>query len=174
MNKNKKKKFKIIIALLAFVVVVIAISSIYKAVDTPNKEASLATEENKDNQDKTFETPIGTLVWPKEWGSSVTLDKNISGDSGTIDFYGSIANQKVKLFSLEFNNSENGYLLGSFNKNGKLITVNLNIQEITKQESWSDDDLQKVENQQYGVNDLIDQINHIEGFNSNNESEAEN
>lgn len=69
------------------------------------------------------------------------------------------------LFELIVGGSKGDYLLGSApDKHGKMLDVRLNISEIKADPSWSDEDVEQLNLMQSCVNDIIDQLNNMKGF----------
>ena len=80
-------------------------------------------------------------------------------------FYGTVGNSRVLLFELIVGGSKGDYLLGSApDKRGKMLDVRLNISEIKADPSWSDEDVEQLNLMQSCVNDIIDQLNNMKGF----------
>lgn len=72
---------------------------------------------------------------------------------------------KLSRKELSVGSQSNGYLLGTYtDEKGKEQSVWLNINEITPDSSWSQDEIDEINKTQSCVNELIDQLNQIDGF----------
>lgn len=93
-----------------------------------------------------------------------------SGNTSTdgefsLSFYSKIKSKEVFLFELSVGSQSNGYRLGTYtDEKGKEQSVWLNINEITPDSSWSQDEIDEINKTQSCVNELIDQLNQIDGF----------
>jgi hypothetical protein len=126
-----------------------------------------ANSPEEDKEGKTISTPVGDLECPANWGDDVQIADNVSSDEGSIDFYGSVNNKQVKLFSLWFGSGTQGHVLGTApDSSGAPVTISLDISEVEKEGDWTDDDASRMNDLQEGVNDLLDQIYRLNGFES--------
>lgn len=130
--------------------------------------ATIATTDSANTTEKhgkTISTPVGNLVCPSGWGDDVQIEDNTSKGIGSIDFVATVGGMKVKLFSLEFGETDMGYMLGTApDASGAPVKVGVDIQQISKADKLSDDDVSTLAGLQDGVNELLDQIYKIDGF----------
>ena len=88
-----------------------------------------------------------------------------TGGEFSLSFYSKIKSKEVFLFELSVGSQSNGYRLGTYtDEKGKEQSVWLNINEITPDSSWSQDEIDEINKTQSCVNELIDQLNQIDGF----------
>lgn len=119
----------------------------------------------KDVQESGIETPVGTLDYPTEWNGEVEVEQKQSDGEYTASFYAKVGDDKVELFELLVGATEGSYRLGSApNKDGNSADIWLNIEEIEREDSWTDEEYDHINDLQSGVNDLIDQLNGMDGF----------
>lgn len=72
---------------------------------------------------------------------------------------------KLSRKDLSVGSQSNRYRLGTYtDEKGKEQSVWLNINEITPDSSWSQDEIDEINKTQSFVNELIDQLNQIDGF----------
>lgn len=72
---------------------------------------------------------------------------------------------KLSRKELSVGSQSNGYRLSTYtDEKGKEQSVWLNINEITPDSSWSQDEIDEINKTQSCVNELIDQLNQIDGF----------
>lgn len=109
-------------------------------------------------------TPIGTLTLPEEWLTSMKVE-DISADGRfSVRVSGAVAGGWVTLFELSVGGGT-GYQLGEApDKDGKMLEIWLNISEIKAQSDWSQEQTTQINLMQSSVNDLIDQIYGLDGF----------
>lgn len=180
MNEGSHKKGTVfliagIAAVAVLLIVVFAISHIGSR-KSSQKESGVTASENESITSSAeasvqIETPVGSLSLPADWSDSVEVKSNLSSGTGSIDFYGKAGEESVKLFSLDFGDEQNGYLIGQVpGTDGNLISVYLDISTLTKKDSWTDQDLKTLNDLQSGVNDLLDQIHNMKGYQAANES----
>lgn len=126
-----------------------------------------------DTAEKQISTPLGNLKLSGEWAESVETKDTSSGGEFALSFYGKVKSKDVFLFELSVGSQSNGYQLGTYkDEKGKEQSVWLNINEITPDSSWSQDEIDKINKTQSCVNDLIDQLHQINGFKATNEEQG--
>lgn len=112
-----------------------------------------------------IETPVGTLLFPEEWAGEVQMKDTSADGQYAVSFYGTVNGEDVLLFELSIGTKEGSYQLGSApDVNGNMLPVWLNISEIEAKPEWSAEDTTRINTLQECVNDLIDQLNHMDGF----------
>lgn len=172
MVTSRRRVPAIVVAILCAVVLVTATAcgsqdSSSSSSKTDQSQDS-ATQSSDEQQGQVVSTPVGDLTCPASWGDDVQIENNVSGDSGSLDFYGTANGERVLLFSLVFGDTDRGYQLGTApDSSGTAVPVSLDISVIQKQDGWSDDDANRLSNLQDGVNDLLDQIYNLDGYQSN-------
>lgn len=116
-----------------------------------------------------IETPVGTLTFPEEWAGDVQTKDTSADGTYAMSFYGTVNGADVLLFEIAIGAAEGGYQLGSApDADGNMQSVWLNISEIETKPEWSAEDTTRINTLQECVNDLIDQLNHMDGFQTGN------
>lgn len=146
--------------------------------DQPNKPGTTQGTEDPSGQQNTpadpakkleLETPVGTLTFPEEWAGDVQTKDTSADGQYAVSFYGTVNGEDVLLFELSIGTKEGSYQLGSApDVNGNMLPVWLNISEIEAKPEWSAEDTTRINTLQECVNDLIDQLNHMDGFQTAN------
>lgn len=109
-------------------------------------------------------TPIGTLTLPEEWLDLMKVEDISTEGRYSVRVSGAVAGDWVTLFQLSVGGGT-GYQLGEApDKTGKMLEIWLDISEIKAQSGWSQEQTQQINLMQGSVNDLIDQIYGLEGF----------
>ena len=165
MAEKAKKKSPIIIIISIVLVLCIAGGLAFafrEKIPFLNKQSGTSVS---DNSEKQISTPLGELKLSGEWAETVETKDTSSGGEFALSFYGKVKNKDVFLFELSIGSQSNGYQLGTYtDAKGKEQSVWLNINEITPDSSWSQDEIDEINKTQSCVNDLIDQLNQIDGF----------
>ena len=131
----------------------------------PKNEGTVATTAATEAGEKSLTTPVGTLTIPRGLADAVELADTSKGGQYAVSFYGTVGADRVLLFELSVGADGSGYTLGSVpDANGNRKTVSLNISEIEKKPNWSEDAYAQINELQSYVNDLIEQINQLDGF----------
>lgn len=173
---HKKGTAFLIVGIATVVVLLISILAISHTVSKKSnqKESEVTVSGNEGIATESgiqIETPVGGLTLPAGWKDSVEVKNNLSSDTGAVDFYAKAAGESVKLFSLDFGEEQNGYLVGRVPAtDGSLVSVYLDISALTKKKSWTDQDFTTLNDLQSGVNDLLDQFHNMKGYQAVNES----
>lgn len=152
---NKKKLIAVLAVSLAVVIAVtVAVVVMIKNRETPDDASTAA-----------ISTPIGNFTLPAEVMQNMEIEETSEGDVYRAGFYGSVGDSRILLFELIVGGDEGRYLLGSApDKHRKKCKVWLNIGEIKADPSWSDEDVEQLNLMQSCVNDIIDQLNNMKGF----------
>lgn len=132
------------------------------------------TTNGSDTQNETpkkleIETPVGTLTFPEAWAGDVKTKDTSADGQYAVSFYGTVNGEDVLLFELSIGTKEGSYQLGSApDVNGNMLPVWLNIKEIETKPDWSEEDTTRINTAQECVNELIDQLNQMDGFQTAN------
>lgn len=166
-KKRGKKKWMLAAAVVAVAVLaavlVFTLHGGGKDNDIPMGKESVAERASGEIQ-----TPVGVLTFPAEWADRVWTEDASSGDQYTEKFYGSVGNDKVLLFELSVGANGIGYQIGNApDEEGALQAVWLNISEIEPKSAWTEQQISQVNLMQGCVNDLIEQIRALDGFQEN-------
>ena len=165
MADKAKKKSPVIIIISVILVLCIAGGLVFAFRDRIpflNKQNGTSVS---DTNEKQITTPLGNLKLSGEWAETVETKGTSSGGEFSLSFYGKVKSKEVFLFELSVGSQSNGYRLGTYtDEKGKEQSVWLNINEITPDSSWSQDEIDEINKTQSCVNELIDQLNQIDGF----------
>ena len=166
-KKRGKKKWMVAAAVVAVAVLaavlVFTLHGGGKDNDIPMGKESVAERASGEIQ-----TPVGVLTFPAEWADRVWTEDASSGDQYTEKFYGSVGNDKVLLFELSVGSNGIGYQIGNApDEEGALQAVWLNISEIETKSAWTEQQISQINLMQGCVNDLIEQIRALDGFQEN-------
>lgn len=166
-KKRGKKKWMLAAAVVAVAVLAaVLIFTLHgggKDNDIPMGKESVAEGTSGEIQ-----TPVGVLTFPAEWADRVWTEDASSGDQYTEKFYGSVGNDKVLLFELSVGANGIGYQIGNApDEESTLQAVWLNISEIEPKSAWTEQQISQVNLMQGCVNDLIEQIRALDGFQEN-------
>ena len=171
----------IAVAIIAVVVVACTHSSadVTKSPETPKtSEASevpvgttemhQTTAEEVVHQEGTYtgyelDTPIGTIYYPEEWMEYIEVSQKNENGTYKADFYCKLSEEKVGLFTLYVGSEGKGYLMGSVDD----FSAWIDVYDITVKDGWSQDEVSRINNMQNRVNDIMDQIYHVDGFQQN-------
>jgi len=164
-KKSKGLLWKLIMAVAAVAVVVLIVVVQGRAnapAADPSDQPQTGTLADTEGR---FQTPVGELTFPIEWADQVTLQANQDDGAYTGAFYGKVGTQQVLLFRLLIGGQGTGYELGSApNGQNQLQSVWLDISQIEADPAWTEEQTKEINTVQACVNDLIDQINELPGF----------
>lgn len=142
--------------------------------DQPNKPGTTQGTEDPSGQQNTpadpakkleLETPVGTLTFPEEWAGDVQTKDTSADGAYAMSFYGTVNGADVLLFEIAIGAAEGGYQLGSApDADGNMQSVWLNISEIKAEPEWSEADTARISTLQECVNELIYQLQQVDGF----------
>ena len=110
-------------------------------------------------------TPVGTVFYPEEWVKHLKVEENTGDDTYTAAFYSKLKDEDVLLFTLQVGGDSDAYLLGSAqDEEGaeqKLwMDVNMEATEAERSEKAAE----RVLEMQNRVNDILDQLYHLDSF----------
>lgn len=114
-------------------------------------------------------TPVGKLTFPEEWADAVQMEDTSTGDQYAVSFYGMIGADRIFLFEFSIGANGSGYQLGSVpDADGNAQMIWLNISAIQSDPSWSEEDITRINTMQGCVNDLMEQLRAMDGFQESN------
>ena len=161
---KKKNPVVIIISVLLILCVAVGLMFVFKD-KIPFMNRLGGGTSVSDTTGKQISTPLGNLTLSDEWAETVETKDTSSGGNFAMSFYGKVKSKDVFLFELSVGSQSKGYQLGTYtDKKGNEQSVWLNINEITPDSSWSQDEIDEINKTQSCVNDLIDQLHQINGF----------
>ena len=122
-------------------------------------------EQPETRQAITLDTPVGTLVYPEEWGALVTATDVSANGTYAVQLSGEANGEPVPLFTLYVGADGQGYLLGTApDENGGLQELRLDIRALEQEPGWDEETFLRLNTEQACVNDLIEQIHELDGF----------
>lgn len=121
--------------------------------------------QNETPKELEIETPVGTLIFPEAWAGAAQMKDTSADGQYAVSFYGTVGGEDVLLFEVSVGAKEGDYQLGSApDADGNMQSVWLNIKEIEAKPEWSAEETTQINTMQECVNDLIDQLNQMDGF----------
>ena len=168
-----KKNNKLIIALgiILFVLVLIVIALLMKSkfdnedsVDATDVVEVAPTVEQQIEEEEAYKvkTDYVNLYYPKKWKNQIEIEE--SDDSNTVLFYATIKDKdKQHLFDILFN-SEEGYKIGTVEKDGKAVSVNLISYDLEFDSNWTEDEKLIVIAMQEDVNYIMGMLEKEDTF----------
>ncbi len=110
-------------------------------------------------------TPVGELAFPGEFSDQVRMEEASSDTYHLVRFYGEAAGNPVILFELAFGGDEGVYAVGTApDASGNQVPIWLNVQALERGDDWTDEETEQMNLLQSCVNDLLEQINTLDGF----------
>lgn len=135
------------------------------AASVPVADPAPHVEQPEARQAITLDTPVGTLVYPEEWGALVTATDVSANGTYAVQLSGEANGEQVPLFTLSVGSDGQGYLLGTApDASGAQQEIRLDIRALEQEPGWDEDTFLRLNTEQACVNDLIEQINALEGF----------
>ena len=163
-TKSGKKLTIIAAAIIVIALIGIAVTVVTVMNGTGSKNALKGTLAETNGE---ITTPIGKFSFPAEWAESVTAEENTSNSRYSAKFYGTVGKDKVLLFELIIGTDGNGYQLGTApDASGSRQSVWIDISTIEPKSSWTKEETENANLLQSCVNDIIDQLNQLKGFES--------
>ena len=110
-------------------------------------------------------TPVGTLEYAREFAANARLETQEEDGLYSYTLYGATGKHEALLFTVYVGERGDGRLFGfAPDSQGVMQAIYIHIQEFTGDETWTQQDLELVWQMQQRVNDLIDQIYELPGF----------
>lgn len=163
-KNSKSKKIIIIIGAVLLIAVVIASAFLIKS-----HNDSLHTN---GTEDFVISTPVGDLKYPGELSENVKLKVNSDKNPYSATLYGIAGKAEAELFTINVGDDGQGYLFGTVpDENGNTVEIRININGIPQLDGCSEEDIQQLYSMQDRVNDIIEQIYALDGFESVNNDE---
>lgn len=112
-----------------------------------------------------LETPVGTLKYPSQYAANTRLETKEEDGLYSYTLYGATGEHEALLFTVYVGERGEGRLFGfAPDGNGVLQAIYVHIVEFTGDDTWTQPELELVWNMQQHVNDVIDQIYELPGF----------
>ena len=130
-----------------------------------NSQSEIFGEEPKEPEGQEIKTPVGSVFYPNEFSEYLHINTMDDSDMFVAEFCAELEKENVVLFILHMGEKESGYCLGTVpDTAGNPCTIWLDVPEIEGSEAWSEEEKGRVADMQARVNDILDQIYHLEGF----------
>ena len=114
--------------------------------------------------DGSLETPVGTLQFPAELAPEVEVENLSDDEQFALAFSAKVGEEKVELFKLVIGGGD-AYCLGSApDADNIMLPIFVDIRQIQPDKSWTLEEVEHVNLLQSSVNELIDQIYDLPGF----------
>lgn len=156
-----KKKTKIILA-VCIIAGIIAIGLLVRGIISNNGSNDAGA--TGDDSAMKVETPVAELSLDTNL-DSVSIDKDDSEEANKESFYLDFKGEKILLYTFTFGEKGEGYLVGSApDKKGNKVNIWLDINPIEKKDGWTDDEFNEINSIQGNVNEILDQIQSLKGF----------
>lgn len=157
------KKSRLAAALLALLL--IALAGCGSTNTAPDAQGSADAPAVETPEPLLVKTPVGELAFPGEFSDQVRMEEASSDAYHLVRFYGEAAGNPVILFELAFGGDEGVYAVGTApDASGNQMPIWLNVQALERGDDWTDEETEQMNLLQSCVNDLLEQINALDGF----------
>lgn len=157
------KKSRLASALLALLL--IALAGCGSTNTAPDAQGSADAPAVETPEPLLVKTPVGELAFPGEFSDQVRMEEASSDAYHLVRFYGEAAGNPVILFELAFGGDEGVYAVGTApDASGNQVPIWLNVQALERGDDWTDEETEQMNLLQSCVNDLLEQINALDGF----------
>lgn len=157
------KKSRLASALLALLL--IALAGCGSTNTAPDAQGSADAPAVETPEALLVKTPVGELAFPGEFSDQVRMEEASSDAYHLVRFYGEVAGNPVILFELAFGGDEGVYAVGTApDASGNQVPIWLNVQALERGDDWTDEETEQMNLLQSCVNDLLEQINALDGF----------
>lgn len=157
------KKSRLASALLALLL--IALAGCGSTNTAPDAQGSADAPAVETPEPLLVKTPVGELAFPGEFSDQVRMEEASSDAYHLVRFYGEAAGNPVILFELAFGGDEGVYAVGTApDASGNQMPIWLNVQALERGDDWTDEETEQMNLLQSCVNDLLEQINALDGF----------
>ena len=112
-----------------------------------------------------LQTPVGTLEYPSQFAANTRLESKEEDGLYSYTLYGATGAHEALLFTLYVGERGEGRLFGfAPDGQGAMQAIYVQIQEFQGDDTWTQPELELIWQMQQHVNDLIDQIYELPGF----------
>jgi len=118
---------------------------------------------SRSNNVTNSETIIGT-IWNIQLLPNMWYKENRTDGRYQVNFYGSVANDQILLYTIYLGDDVRGNVLGTYQIDGKHEPVSVEIHEMKMKMEWSDEDIIAIGASMGTVNDVIQEIMASEQF----------
>ncbi|MBR6408226.1 MAG: hypothetical protein IKI42_01540 [Clostridia bacterium] len=156
-----------LIAAIMLLVVVIAACAPQNGKGESRPSPTSPAENQTAGEPIEVQTPIGKLIFPQEMSANVRVQEINEPEHYGVGFFGKVGEDEVFLFAIHICDDERGYHIGSVpDEQGTVRQIWAEISGIETGEGWSEDETKRINLQQSCVNDLMEQIRQLDGFES--------
>lgn len=111
-----------------------------------------------------IENPYCTIQYPIEWQERLITKENTEGEVYSKIFSCMVNEQEVEIFRIYFGEVNFGNYIGSIEKDGVKIPVNITISEFERGENWTEDDFNTICAMQEAINNVIWSVKQNENY----------
>lgn len=160
--------------MLGFVLAVLMVCSMVACGNKPQETTPASTENTEmlyleeptpvPEGDKLI-TPLGELEFPGELAGRIRVEYPKEGDLFVAHVFGSVGQQEAYLFTVFMGQTDIGYYFGKApNASGEMLEIRIEIEDFQSDGTWSENGVEEVRSMQSRVNDLIEQLYELPGF----------
>lgn len=102
--------------------------------------------------------------WTFSLPQNVDWEESTAGNVYQADFYGTVAGDRIKLYTIYLGEAEADSLLGYYQVNGETKPVYVKSYDLAPDNSWTDEDLMTAYSMMESINDVIQTIMSHENF----------
>ena len=155
LSKRLKKTIVIVLAALCVAAAVIGILVFTPVFNNCGFEVK---------EDICIDTPYGTLHYPEKWKDNLEIEKQSENNVYSVIFYGDCGEQKEKLFTVNFGETE-CIKLGSITSDETSdVKVGIEFSDFVPDDSWSKNDTEIICTMQEDVNYTIEKLQSEDNF----------
>lgn len=111
-----------------------------------------------------IETPYCTLYYPAQWAEGLRTEVSGEEFDMAVSFYGTVAQEEYLLFTLYFGGAE-GFPVGVLEiQDGVMLDVTLDITDLEMNDSWNQEETDRICAMQEAMNDVLNYLEMEEKF----------
>lgn len=111
-----------------------------------------------------IETPYCTLYYPEQWADNLRTEITGEEFDMAVGFYGTVAQEEYLLFTLYFGGAE-GFPAGVLEiQDGVMLDVTLDIADLEMNDSWNQEETERICAMQEAMNDVLSYLEMEEKF----------
>lgn len=149
--------------IMAFLLTAMLLCSLAACTGDPQPATDPSAEPVSDGM--LLSTPIGTLEYPAPFAANTRLESKQEDGLFSYTLYGATGTHEAPLFTVYVGERGDGRLFGyAPDSQGVMQAIYVQIQDFQGDETWTQEELELIWQMQQHVNDLIDQIYELPGF----------
>lgn len=111
-----------------------------------------------------IKTPYCKLNYPKAWSDNLKYKEKEENGVFSETFYCCIKEQEIEMFTIYFGETEVGIQLGYIIKDGKKVSISVDVKTFETDDTWTDEEKTLLNNMTEGVNDVIISVTSNKNF----------